>query len=80
MRICSSSSLEVLVHVCIIFVFSYLSVPSYWDPTFDDDLLEDRIAMNLLYVQVSHHGLVPGQGIWIFPCLHVSACGDFLTV
>ncbi|XP_064597329.1 sorting nexin-17-like [Liolophura sinensis] len=24
---------------------------SYWDPAFDDDLLEDRIAMNLLYVQ-----------------------------
>ncbi|XP_013392676.1 sorting nexin-17 [Lingula anatina] len=24
---------------------------SYWDSSFDDDLLEDRIAMNLLYVQ-----------------------------
>lgn len=23
----------------------------YWDPSYDDDLLDDRIAMNLLYVQ-----------------------------
>lgn len=24
---------------------------SYWDPSYDDDLLEDRICLNLLYVQ-----------------------------
>ncbi|XP_070534165.1 LOW QUALITY PROTEIN: sorting nexin-17-like [Ptychodera flava] len=24
---------------------------SFWDPSFDDDLLDDRVAMNLLYVQ-----------------------------
>ncbi|XP_057308627.1 sorting nexin-17-like isoform X2 [Hydractinia symbiolongicarpus] len=26
---------------------------NYWNPKYDDDLLEDRIAMNLLYVQIT---------------------------
>lgn len=26
---------------------------SYWDPSLDDDLIEDRVAMNLLYVQAT---------------------------
>ncbi|XP_066926055.1 sorting nexin-17-like isoform X2 [Clytia hemisphaerica] len=26
---------------------------NYWSPSYDDDLLEDRIAMNLLYVQIT---------------------------
>ena len=25
----------------------------YWDPTMDDDLIDDRVAMNLLYVQAN---------------------------
>ena len=25
---------------------------SYWDSSFDDELLENKVAMNLLYVQV----------------------------
>ncbi|KAL3889927.1 hypothetical protein ACJMK2_002244 [Sinanodonta woodiana] len=27
---------------------------SYWDPAYDDDLLENKVAMNLLYVQVTN--------------------------
>lgn len=24
---------------------------SFWDPTYDEELVDDRVAMNLLYVQ-----------------------------
>ncbi len=36
----------------IILVYNYV-IFSYWDPTYDQDLIEDRIAMNLIYVQVN---------------------------
>ena len=29
-----------------------ISIYSYWDSSFDDELLENKVAMNLLYVQV----------------------------
>ena len=29
-----------------------LYIYSYWDSSFDDELLENKVAMNLLYVQV----------------------------
>ena len=36
---------------CSLAPYDLLLPSSYWDPSFDDDLLEDRIAMNLIFVQ-----------------------------
>ena len=41
----TSLSLTKYIYFCASYIYSY------WDSSYDDDLLEDRIAMNLLYVQ-----------------------------
>ena len=41
----------------------YIYYSSYWDPSYDQDLIDDRIAMNLIYVQVRSACVNALQGV-----------------
>lgn len=38
---------------------SLLMFCRYWDSAYDEDLLDDRVSMNLLYVQVIEEAFLP---------------------
>lgn len=40
-----------MYQICSDLLLDLLQSYRFWDPSFDDDLLDDRVAMNLLYVQ-----------------------------
>jgi len=48
---------------CLVRNVNMLCAFRYWDSSYDDDLMEDRVAMNLLFLQVRHIVLC-GQVIW----------------
>ena len=40
---------------------------SFWDSVFDDDLLDNKVTLNLLFVQVKHD-------VVVFVCVCISVC------
>jgi len=48
------------IHACTIYLLpdlltylrSFFGIFRYWDSSYDEELMEDRVAMNLLFLQV----------------------------